>query len=137
MGDPEGRAATSCGLHVDEDDDVVEHVARGGEEPRGGPQGGDPPQPYTGLLTANAVADKAIYDQTYTSINRFFDQAVKKVVDVSASRSASRPRRRAREFQAGLEGRDQPRARRASRRPKQALDQAQKEAVAAIKAANK
>jgi len=39
-------------------------------------------KPYTGLSTANAVADKAIFKQTYTPINRYFDQAVKTVLDV-------------------------------------------------------
>jgi multiple sugar transport system substrate-binding protein len=39
-------------------------------------------RPYTGLSTANAVADKAIFKQTYTKINRYFDQAVKTVLDV-------------------------------------------------------
>jgi multiple sugar transport system substrate-binding protein len=39
-------------------------------------------RPYTGLSTANAVADKAIFRLTYTPINRYFDQAVKTVLDV-------------------------------------------------------
>jgi multiple sugar transport system substrate-binding protein len=39
-------------------------------------------RPYTGLSTANAVADKAIFKQTYTPINKYFDQAVKTVLDV-------------------------------------------------------
>jgi multiple sugar transport system substrate-binding protein len=39
-------------------------------------------RPYTGLSTANAVADKAIFKQTYTKINKYFDQAVKTVLDV-------------------------------------------------------
>jgi multiple sugar transport system substrate-binding protein len=39
-------------------------------------------RPYTGLSTANAVADKAIFKLTYTPINRYFDQAVKTVLDV-------------------------------------------------------
>ena len=37
-------------------------------------------RPYTGLSTANAVADKRIFTQTYTPINRYFDQAVKTVL---------------------------------------------------------
>jgi multiple sugar transport system substrate-binding protein len=39
-------------------------------------------KPYTGLSTANAVADKAIFKQTYSPINKYFDQAVKTVLDV-------------------------------------------------------
>ena len=39
-------------------------------------------KPYTGLSTANAVADKLIFKQTYTPINKYFDQAVKTVLDV-------------------------------------------------------
>jgi multiple sugar transport system substrate-binding protein len=39
-------------------------------------------RPYTGLSTANAVADKLIFKQTYTPINKYFDQAVKTVLDV-------------------------------------------------------
>jgi multiple sugar transport system substrate-binding protein len=39
-------------------------------------------RPYTGLSTANSVADTAIFKQTYTPINKYFDQAVKTVLDV-------------------------------------------------------
>jgi multiple sugar transport system substrate-binding protein len=39
-------------------------------------------RPYTGLSTANAIADKAIFKQTYSPINRYFDQAVKTVLVV-------------------------------------------------------
>jgi multiple sugar transport system substrate-binding protein len=39
-------------------------------------------RPYTGLSTANAVADKAIFRLTYTPINKYFDQAVKTVLVV-------------------------------------------------------
>jgi multiple sugar transport system substrate-binding protein len=39
-------------------------------------------RPYTGLSTANAVADKAIFKLTYTPINKYFDQAVKTVLVV-------------------------------------------------------
>jgi multiple sugar transport system substrate-binding protein len=39
-------------------------------------------RPYTPLTTGNAVADKQIYRQTYTKINRYFDQVVKTVLDV-------------------------------------------------------
>ena len=39
-------------------------------------------EPYTGLSTGNAAADTAIFKQTYTKINPYFDQAVKTVLDV-------------------------------------------------------
>jgi multiple sugar transport system substrate-binding protein len=93
-----------------------------------------PPQPYTGLLTANAVADKAILDQTYTSINRYFDQAVKKVDQVMRFSFGIPASPASAEFQkAWQDGVNRVLAGQQS--PKQALDQAQKEAVAAIKAA--
>jgi multiple sugar transport system substrate-binding protein len=39
-------------------------------------------RPYTPLTTGNALADKQIYKQTYTKINRYFDQVVKTVLVV-------------------------------------------------------
>jgi multiple sugar transport system substrate-binding protein len=94
----------------------------------------NPPQPYTGLLTANAVADEAILDQTYTSINRYFDQAVKKVDQVMRFSFGIPASPASAEFQkAWQDGVNRVLAGQQS--PKQALDQAQKEAVAAIKAA--
>jgi len=91
-------------------------------------------QPYTGILTGNAVADKLIYDQTYTPINPYFDQAVKKFValqpysfNIPASPASA-------EFaQAWNDAINRVLAGQQS--PKDALAQAQKEAVAAIKKA--
>ena len=39
-------------------------------------------QPYTGILTGNAIADRLLYKNTYSSINKYFDQAVKTFLDV-------------------------------------------------------
>jgi multiple sugar transport system substrate-binding protein len=39
-------------------------------------------EPYTGLSTGNSVADDKIYKQTYSPINKYFDQSVKTVLDV-------------------------------------------------------
>jgi multiple sugar transport system substrate-binding protein len=93
-------------------------------------------QPYTGIITANAVADKLIYDQTYTSINPYFDQAVKKFVglqrfsfNIPASPASA-------EFaQAWNDAINRVLAGQQS--PKAALTQAQRESVAAIKKATK
>jgi multiple sugar transport system substrate-binding protein len=87
--------------------------------------------PYTGILTGNALADKAIYDKTYTSINKYFDQAVQKFVglqrysfNIPASPASA-------EFaQAWNDAINRVLA--GQQTPKQALDQAQKEAVEAI-----
>ena len=88
-------------------------------------------QPYTGISTGNAVADKLIYDQTYTPINKYFDQAVKKVLDVQRFSFGIPASPASAEFKQAwndavtrvLEGKQT---------PKQALDQAQKEAQSAI-----
>jgi multiple sugar transport system substrate-binding protein len=93
-------------------------------------------QPYTGISTGNAVADQAIYKQTYTSINKFFDQSVKKVLDVQRFSFGIPASPASAEFKQAwndaitrvLAGQQSPQA---------ALNQAQKEAVAAIKAATK
>jgi multiple sugar transport system substrate-binding protein len=93
-------------------------------------------QPYTGISTGNAVADQQIYSQTYKSINRFFDQAVKKVLEVQRFSFGIPASPASNEFKTAwndavnsvLAG---------QKTPKQALDQAQKTAVAAIKAATK
>jgi multiple sugar transport system substrate-binding protein len=91
-------------------------------------------QPYTGISTGNAVADQAIYKQTYTSINPFFDEAVKKVLDVQRYSFGIPASPASAEFQqAWMDAVNRVLAGQQS--PKQALDQAQKEAVAAIKAA--
>jgi multiple sugar transport system substrate-binding protein len=93
-------------------------------------------QPYTGISTGNAVADKAIYEQTYTPINKFFDQAVKKVLDVQRFSFNIPASPASAEFkQAWNDAVNRVLAGQQS--PKQALDQAQKEAVSAIKAAKK
>jgi multiple sugar transport system substrate-binding protein len=92
-------------------------------------------QPYTGLSTGNSVADQQIYDQTYTSINKFFDQAVKKVLDVQRFSFGIPASPASAEFaQAWNDAVNRVLAGQQS--PKAALDQAQKEAVAAIKKAS-
>jgi multiple sugar transport system substrate-binding protein len=93
-------------------------------------------QPYTGISTGNAVADKAIYDQTYTSINPFFDQTVKKVLDVQRFSFAIPASPASAEFKQAWNDAIT-RVLAGQQTPKQALDQAQKESVAAIKAATK
>jgi multiple sugar transport system substrate-binding protein len=91
-------------------------------------------QPYTGISTGNAVADVAIYKQTYTSINPFFDQSVKKVLDVQRFSFGIPASPASAEFkQAWNDAINRVLA--GQQTPKQALDQAQKESVAAIKAA--
>jgi multiple sugar transport system substrate-binding protein len=92
-------------------------------------------QPYTGLSTGNAVADKLIYDQTYTPINRFFDQAVKKVLDVQRFSFGIPASPASAEFkQAWNDAINRVLAGQQS--PKDALNQAQREAVEAIKKAS-
>jgi multiple sugar transport system substrate-binding protein len=88
-------------------------------------------QPYTGISTGNAVADKAIYDQTYTSINKYFDQAVKKVLEVQRFSFGIPASPASAEFkQAWNDAVNRVLA--GQQTPKQALDQAQKEAQSAI-----
>jgi multiple sugar transport system substrate-binding protein len=92
-------------------------------------------QPYTGISTGNAVADQQIYKQTYTSINKYFDQAVKKVLDVQRFSFGIPASPASAEFrQAWNDAINRVLAGQQS--PKAALDQAQKEAVAAIKRAS-
>jgi multiple sugar transport system substrate-binding protein len=93
-------------------------------------------QPYTGISTGNAVADKAIYDQTYTSINPYFDQTVKKVLDVQRFSFNIPASPASAEFKQAWNDAIT-RVLAGQQTPKQALDQAQKESVAAIKAATK
>jgi multiple sugar transport system substrate-binding protein len=93
-------------------------------------------QPYTGISTGNAVADQAIYKQTYTSINPFFDEAVKKVLDVQRFSFGIPASPASAEFLAAWQNAVN-RVLAGQQTPKQALDQAQKEATAAIKAATK
>ena len=93
-------------------------------------------QPYTGISTGNSIADQQIYNQTYSSINKFFDQAVKKVLDVQRFSFGIPASPASAEFkQAWNDAINRVLAGQQS--PKEALNQAQKEAVAAIKAATK
>ena len=93
-------------------------------------------QPYTGISTGNAVADNLIYKQTYTSINPFFDEAVKKVLDVQRFSFGIPASPASAEFQQAWTDAVN-RVLAGQQSPAQALNQAQKEAVAAIKAATK
>jgi multiple sugar transport system substrate-binding protein len=93
-------------------------------------------QPYTGISTGNSVADKQIYDQTYTSINKYFDQAVKKVLDVQRFSFNIPASPASAEFATAWNDAVN-RVLAGQQTPKQALDQAQKEAVAAIKKATR
>jgi multiple sugar transport system substrate-binding protein len=93
-------------------------------------------QPYTGISTGNSVADQQIYKQTYTSINPYFDEAVKKVLDVQRFSFGIPASPASAEFtQAWTDAVNRVLA--GQQTPAQALNQAQKEAVAAIKAATK
>jgi multiple sugar transport system substrate-binding protein len=93
-------------------------------------------QPYTGISTGNSVADQAIYKQTYTSINKYFDQAVKKVLDVQRFSFGIPASPASAEFKQSWNDAIT-RVLAGQQSPKAALNQAQKEAVAAIKAATK
>jgi multiple sugar transport system substrate-binding protein len=91
-------------------------------------------QPYTGISTGNSVADQQIYSQTYTSINKYFDEAVKKVLDVQRYSFGIPASPASAEFTAAWSNAVQ-RVLDGQQSPKAALDQAQKEAVKAINAA--
>jgi multiple sugar transport system substrate-binding protein len=91
-------------------------------------------QPYTGIFTGNSVADKAIIDQTYTPINKYFDSAVHTVLAVEKYSFSIPSSPASAEFQTAWMN-AVTRVLQGQQSPKQALDQAQKEAVAAIKAA--
>jgi multiple sugar transport system substrate-binding protein len=93
-------------------------------------------QPYTGISTGNAVADEDIYKQTYTSINKFFDEAVKKVLDVQRFSFGIPASPASAEFAAAWQNALN-RVLAGQQTPAAALNQAQKEAVAAIKKATK
>ena len=96
----------------------------------------DKNQPYTGISTGNSIADADIYKQTYTSINPFFDEAVKKVLDVQRFSFGIPASPASAEFtQAWTDAVNRVLA--GQQTPAQALNQAQKEAVNAIKAATK
>jgi multiple sugar transport system substrate-binding protein len=88
-------------------------------------------QPYTGISTGNAVADQAIYKQTYTSINKYFDEAVKKVLDVQRYSFGIPASPASAEFKQAWND-AVTRVLAGQQTPKQALDQAQKEAQSAI-----
>jgi multiple sugar transport system substrate-binding protein len=93
-------------------------------------------QPYTGISTGNSIADQQIYNQTYSSINKFFDQAVKKVLDVQRFSFGIPASPASAEFKQAWNDAIT-RVLAGQQSPKAALNQAQKEAVAAIKAATK
>jgi len=93
-------------------------------------------QPYTGILTGNSLADKAIYSQTYTSINKYFDQAVKKFVDLQRFSFNIPASPASAEFQQAWNDAIT-RVLAGQQSPKAALDQAQKDAQAAIDANKK
>ena len=93
-------------------------------------------QPYTGISTGNAVADQQIYKQTYSSINKYFDQAVKKVLDVQRFSFGIPASPASAEFKQAWND-AVTRVLAGQQSPKAALNQAQKEAVAAIKQATK
>jgi multiple sugar transport system substrate-binding protein len=91
-------------------------------------------QPYTGISTGNAVADQQIYSQTYTSINKYFDEAVKKVLEVQRFSFGVPASPASAEFKAAWSNAVQ-RVLDGQQSPAAALNQAQREAVAAIKKA--
>ena len=91
-------------------------------------------QPYTGISTGNSVADQAIYKQTYSSINPYFDESVKKVLDVQRFSFGIPASPASAEFKAAWSNAVQ-RVLDGQQSPKAALNQAQKESLAAIKAA--
>jgi multiple sugar transport system substrate-binding protein len=93
-------------------------------------------QPYTGISTGNSIADQDIYKQTYTSINKYFDEAVKKVLDVQRFSFGIPASPASAEFQQAWQNAVN-RVLAGQQSPKAALDQAQKEALAAIKQATK
>jgi multiple sugar transport system substrate-binding protein len=88
-------------------------------------------QPYTGISTGNALADQAIYKQTYTPINKYFDEAVKKVLDVQRFSFGIPASPASAEFKQAWNDAVN-RVLGGQQTPKQALDQAQKEAQSAI-----
>jgi multiple sugar transport system substrate-binding protein len=91
--------------------------------------------PYTGILTANAVADAQIY-KGIPKINKYFDEAVKKYYDQQRYSVGIPASPASAEFQTAWNDAIN-RVLAGKQSPKAALDQAQKEAVAAIKAATR
>jgi multiple sugar transport system substrate-binding protein len=90
-------------------------------------------QPYTGISTGNAKADPIVY-KTVTSINPFFDEAVKKVLQVQRF-SFYIPASPASVAFATAWNNAVTRVLAGQQTPAQALNQAQKEAQSAINAA--
>jgi multiple sugar transport system substrate-binding protein len=93
-------------------------------------------RPYTGISTGNAVADKAIFRQTYTSINRYFDQSVKTVLDVQQHSFNIPASPASAEFQDAWQNAVNS-VLTGGASPRSALNKAQKTATAAIKNAQK
>jgi multiple sugar transport system substrate-binding protein len=92
-------------------------------------------QPYQGINTANAVADKEIYNQTYKKgQNKYFDEAVAKIQSVMRYSFGIPASPAGAEFQTAWQS-AVTRVQQGQQSPKQALDQAQKEAQSAIDAA--
>lgn len=92
-------------------------------------------QPYTGILTANAVADAQIY-KGIPKLNKYFDEAVKKYYDQQRFSVGIPASPASAEFQTAWNDAIN-RVLAGQQTPAQALNQAQSEAVAAIKAAAK
>jgi multiple sugar transport system substrate-binding protein len=90
-------------------------------------------QPYTGISTGNAIADQAVY-KTVSKFNPYFDQSVKKVLEVQRFSFNIPASPASAEFKQAWSD-AATRVLNGQQTAKQALDQAQKEAVAAIKAA--
>ena len=91
-------------------------------------------QPYLGINTANAVADKLIYTQTYKRTNPYFDEAQAKIQQVMRFSWGIPASPAGSEFKTAWQNAIT-RVQSGQQTPKQALDQAQKEAQAAINAA--
>ena len=91
----------------------------------------NPPRAFTGLYTANSRADLTIYQDIYQPLgNRQFDEAVQRLYTVPKYAFALPPSRASAEInQAMLDGIN--RALSGSQSPRAALNQAQREALAA------
>jgi len=96
----------------------------------------DKHQPYTGIFTGNAVADQQIFAKTYKPINKYFDSAIHTVLAVEKYSFAIPSSPASAEFQDAWMNAVN-RVLQGQQTPKQALDQAQKEAVKAINSAKK
>jgi multiple sugar transport system substrate-binding protein len=89
-------------------------------------------QPYTGISTGNAVADQAVY-KTVSKFNPYFDQSVKKVLDVQRFSFGIPASPAGAEFKQAWNDAIT-RVLAGQQSPKAALNQAQKEAQTAINA---